>query len=238
MRIKVIGSSSSGNTIICDIGEDIFILDAGCSFNRNVKRSLNFDISRIRFVISTHRHSDHAKYIQEYIYAGITVYMPQDLKEKYKNDYAAVSIEPLKITIHGEFKIIPFIVPHDGDVICYAYLIEHMDFGKLLYMVDCLYCPYDLSKVGINHAFVECNHMYDLVDKDAPNYEHLLSGHMSDKICFEFIRTINTDSLKTVLLCHLSVRNADSEDFLERINKIVPTGVITAIAEKGLVMDL
>lgn len=236
MRIKVIGSSSSGNTIICDIGEDIFILDAGCSFNRNVKRSLNFDISRIRFVISTHRHSDHAKYIQEYIYAGITVYMTQDLKEKFKNDYAAVFAEPMKITKNDNFRITPFIVPHCEDVMCYAYIIEHENFGKLLYMVDACYCPFDLSKLKINHFFVECNHME--VDKDAQNYIHSLSGHMSLDTCADFIRHNVSDNMKTVLLCHVSERFGDEEEMLNRINKIVPSGVRTAIAEKGLQIEL
>lgn len=37
---------------------------------------------------------------------------------------------------------------------------------------------------GVNHVLVEANYSMDLVDRDEPNYEHRLRGHMSiDTTC-------------------------------------------------------
>ena len=115
MKISVIGSSSDGNTIICQSDDDVFILDAGMNI-KDVMIALDHDISNIKFVAVTHKDSDHAKYIKEYLKLGISVYMPPQVKEKYKSSYNALALEPLKNEKCGRYKIIPFEVPHGEDV--------------------------------------------------------------------------------------------------------------------------
>lgn len=61
MKLKVLGSSSSGNCYILDAHEEILILDAGVNF-KEVQKALEFDFRGVRGVLITHEHMDHLKY--------------------------------------------------------------------------------------------------------------------------------------------------------------------------------
>ena len=52
----------------------------------------------------------------------------------------------------------------------------------------------------------------------------------------DFLRVNNSPALRNVVLCHLSARNADAEDFVRRVEEIVDCPVYAA--EKGLEVDL
>lgn len=180
--------------------------------------------------------TDHAKYIKGFLRAGITVYMPPDLKERYKDRYCAVALEPAKRHRHGDYAITPFVVPHGEEVICYAYIVEHPAIGKLLYMVDACYCPYDLSGQKINHFFVECNHTE--VDRDAPNFEHSVSGHMSVDTCRDFLQHNMTDDARSVLLCHMSDSLTDADGVMEKIKEVLCDRCTCRIAEKRIQIEI
>lgn len=234
MLASVISSCSKGNGIVVHNSTTAFGLDAGVSY-KEYKKALDYNTAILDFVVVTHGHNDHCQYVKDFLKAGITVYMPQDLKRKY-DSYCAVALEPAKRHRHGDYAITPFVVPHSEDVICYAYIVEHPVIGKLLYMVDACYCPYDLSGQKINHFFVECNHTE--VDRDAPNFVHSVSGHMGSDTFVDFIRHNATDATQSVILCHMSDSLTDAEEVLDDVQKIVPDGVCVAIAEKGFEIEL
>ena len=55
MNLICLGSSSKGNTYILDAGDEALILEAGVPF-MEVKKKLNFNISKIVGVTVSHAH--------------------------------------------------------------------------------------------------------------------------------------------------------------------------------------
>ena len=61
----------------------------------------------------------------------------------------------------GSFSVIPFRVPH-GETDCDGWFIDTAE-GKLLFITDAEYCPYDFSKMNINYGLIECNYSIDYI---------------------------------------------------------------------------
>lgn len=220
MKLTVLGTGSAGNTYILDGDEECLILDAGISFGE-VKKALRFNIKRISGLIVTHSHGDHSKYIYEYQRFGIPVFMP------FKD-------ENLRQSIHlGGFTVQSFDLVHD--VPCCGYLIGHPEMGRLLYVTDTEYVKYTFSSV--DHMLIEANYSGDLSSK-APNWKHVLEGHMALETTLDCIRANASDALKTVTLCHLSDRNSNEKLFRAATERVVDPSVRVAVASKGLTVDL
>ena len=148
------------------------------------------------------------------------------------------AIPPLQNTWVGNFKVIPFNVQHDADIECYGYLIEHKEMGKLLFLTDFEYCKYNFSKQNVNHIMCEMNYDMQFVDKNNPNYEHVLRGHASCDTATEFISTNDNPTLQNVVLIHLSQTNGNSVLFQQKIKETIKYGANVYVAEKGLEVDL
>ena len=238
MNLVVVNSGSDGNTYLLNSDTDCVVLDCGVNF-KTVMKALDFNIKKIRFTVCSHVHADHMKYVNDYLDKGFKVLMPQQVKEHFENNSLAIPVEPMKKITISEFCITPFEVPHDEDITCFAYIIEHEDFGKLLYMTDCMYCKYSLRKLNINHFLCECNYIKELANE---NYEkglrdRVLKTHMELETVKEFIKTNASDSLHNVILCHLSDKNADAERMVAEIQNIVPEANV-CVAERGLEVEL
>ena len=150
------------------------------------------------------------------------------------------AIEPMKRFGLGNFTITPFNVPHDPYIECYGYLIEHEEIGKLLFLTDLMYCKYNFRSLNVNHIFCECNYSRDLVGE---NYEHsvrnrVLKTHMELHTFLDFILTNDNPNLRTVCLLHLSDKNSDSEQFLQKTKETVKYGADCYIANRGLEISL
>ena len=74
MQLKVLGSSSKGNGYILDNGKAALLIEAGFPY-RAVLSALNIDRGRIKGLLVTHEHGDHAGMIREYIRECIHCYM-------------------------------------------------------------------------------------------------------------------------------------------------------------------
>ena len=77
MKLKVLGSGSSGNCYILESDTEALIIEAGVRF-KDVKVALDFNVSKIMGVVISHSHGDHAKYVSEYEKAGISVFKPYE----------------------------------------------------------------------------------------------------------------------------------------------------------------
>ena len=239
MQLKVIGSGSSGNSYILENETEALIIEAGLPF-LEVKKALDFNVMKIVGVIVSHEHLDHAQYIKQYMRAGISVYTAFETQTALEviTGERTTAIPPLKKCQIGKFTITPFNVPHDTDIECYGYLIEHEEMGKLLFMTDLEYCKYNFSKQGINHILIESNYSMDLVDRDEPNYEHRLRGHMSLDTALKFISTNDKPMLLNVVLIHLSDKSGDPALFTEETKKTIEYGANVYVARKGLEVNL
>lgn len=182
--------------------------------------------------------SDHSIYVKEYIQSGITVYSAKETHDYIYEHVKArtVHIPPLKSVMVGNFKITPFNVPHDKGIECYGYMIEHEDIGKLLFLTDLEYCPYNFSKQNVNHIMVEANYSKDFINIEDINRTRVLQTHMELQTTLDFISANDNTSLRNVVLLHLSDRNSDKILFRDKVQKITAASVY--VAEKGLEVEL
>lgn len=234
MKLKVLGSSSSGNCYILESDTEALIIEAGLPF-LEVKKALNFNVRKIKAVITTHIHSDHHLYWYEYVRAGIPVFEP------FRNDGQSLEFDNSQFRIRAFPNISKdghwFHGNNDGsECPCYGFYIEHPDIGNLVYVTDTECVRWRFSRV--NHILVEANYSDDLIDNESVNREHVLRGHMSLKTALDFIYTNDTVNLRTVCLLHLSKSNSDSDLFLKKARETVKYGADCYIAEKGLEISL
>lgn len=220
MRMKCLGSGSSGNCYIIENDTEALIIEAGVRF-KDVKIALDFNVSKIKCVIISHEHGDHRKYWHEYVKAGIPVFEP------YRNDGTTMEFKDSRFIIQA------FDLVHD--VPCYGFLISHPDMGKLVYITDTEYCKYRFN--GLNHILVEANYSLDcMAPIDNPKRNHVLTGHMSIDTAVEFLKTNTSPELLNVALLHLSESNSDEKQFRAAAEAVVDCPVW--IAGKGLEVKL
>lgn len=227
MQLKCLGSSSSGNCYLLENKEECLVLEAGIPF-KEVKKALDFNITKIVGVVVSHSHGDHAKYCDEYPKAGIPIF------KAYK-----IMIPNLEF---GNFLIRPFKLEHDVE--CYGFYIMHQDMGRLVFATDTYYVKYHFSNV--NHIMIECNYSQKIIDNRNNQGEtvnalrdRVLQSHMELETCKDFVRANTTSDLHTVTLMHLSDGNSDERLFSEEINNIVAgAGTKVYVANKGVTIDL
>lgn len=222
MKLKVLGSGSSGNCYILENRTEALIVEAGISF-KEVKIALNFDISKIVGAIVSHEHSDHCKADKKYLEAGITVFRP------YRSEMER------QVRVFGGFVIKSFPLVHD--LPCFGFLINHPECGKLVYISDTEYVKYRFK--NLNHILVEANYSKDLLSESkeaVKKRNHVLAGHMEIGTVCEFLQVNQNSDLRNVVLLHLSEDNADSEAFKNAAMKRVDCPVY--IAKRGVEIDL
>lgn len=131
-------------------------------------------------------------------------------------------------------------MPHDPDIECYGYLIEHGEIGKLLFLTDLMYCKYNFRSWNVNHILCECNYDKNLVDE---NYEHsvrnrVLKTHMELHTFLDFISANDNPALRNVVLLHISQSNGNPVEFLQKTKETIKYGADCYIASTGLEVDL
>ena len=226
MKLTVLGSSSFGNCYLLENDKECLILDAGIPF-MEVKKALDFNVSKIVGVISTHIHNDHNKYLEKYKSAGIqAICFGKEIPE-----YDADKTKHYSVGM-GNFRIRIFPLIHD--VPCYGFYITHPEIGKLVYITDTECCKYRFK--GLNHILVEANYSKELVERDSAKYEHQITGHMDIATTCRFLEANNNQMLLNVILCHLSGDCADPNNFIEQASKVVRCPIY--VARKGIQVDL
>ena len=215
LKIKTLATGSSGNCYLLSTENETLILDCGIPI-KEIKKGLNFDLSKIVGCVVTHNHKDHSLSAKEIMNMGIKIYEPFVFRKWF-----------------GGFKVNSFEVPHDNEP-CVGYLITCPDGQKVLYATDFEYIKYNFQKIGIDHIIIECNYQQEYVNRDLPNFEHKIKGHCSIDTCKKFIEVNATDSLKTVLLVHMGVETCNAEECVREIKKVVKSGVFVDYARKGL----
>lgn len=217
MKLTVVGSGSSGNTIILQNDNEALLIDAGIPV-LEVKKTLGFNIKKIKGVLVSHVHSDHSKYAPDYEKSYFPVYKPYESGESIQH--------------FDKFTVKPFELIHD--VPCYGFYIRHPEMGSLIYATDTEFVKYKFP--NINHILIEANYCSEDLSLDAENKEHVISGHMEINTALNFVKNNDNDDLREVVLMHLSQENADPEKFLKMAKSATNKPVY--IAHKGLEIDL
>lgn len=223
MVLKVLSSGSKGNCyILADDHGKRLILDVGIQYKK-ILPGIDFDLNSVQGVLVTHEHKDHSLSVNEFIIRGIPVYRPYAYEPgaRPKADF-------------GEFHVQCF--PLEHDVPCYGFLITHPEMGKLVYITDTAYCKYRFK--NLNHILVECNYDAEMLADDYAAHGHVLHDHMELNATKRFIEANKSDSLRNVILCHLSDTNISEQKALETIQQSLEKETNLWIAKRGLEIEL
>lgn len=242
MKLKVLGSSSSGNCYLIEATKnERLILDAGVNF-KDVQKELEFNFKGINGVLITHEHMDHLKYAANFAVNGINIYASEGtLKKLNLVGHRFNIIKALQQFQIGNFIILPFDIQHDAAEPL-GFLIQYIPTGeKLLYATDTYYIKYKFNK--LNYLLIECNYIKEIAKKNSENgtinrtrYNRLLESHFSLDNVLKFLKSNDLRNTKNIILCHLSNDNSNQEIIKSEVYK--QTGIQTVIAKPGLDLEL
>ena len=238
MKLYVLGSSSHGNGYVLESKYDALILEAGVPF-AEVKKALRFDLSKVRGVLVSHRHNDHAKYIGEYIKAGIPVLAPEDVYQAKKidtaflpNTYKAFHMAKRNF---GNYRIKPFDLFHD--VPCVGYYIRHPFCVGIVFITDTSQVPYRFQRM--NNIIIEANYSDEVIEENILSgrtnkamRDRVLNSHLDLNGVKEFLSRNDLSDVNNIVLAHLSDANSDAALFRDEIIKA--TGKTVWIAERNM----
>lgn len=241
MELKILGSNSAGNCYVFDNGKEALVVECGMPF-KEVKKTVNFDISRIVGCLISHEHGDHAKEVQKFIDARIPVYMSngtaKSLDLDVKNRLLSTMVDSGIYHI-GNFTVQAFNVQHD----CaepFGFLIHHPETGMVLFATDTYYLAYTFR--GLNNILIECNYRLDILEANiatgrvpAITRDRTIKSHMSYETCQETLLANDLSGVNNIVLIHLSNGNSNAVDFQKGIHEA--TGKTVHIADKGMVLN-
>ncbi len=222
IKIRVLGSSSSGNSTLVWDGDQAVLIDFGFSQKYTLKHLEEADVqfSDIKGAFLTHTHSDH---ITKAMYnklkkERIPVYCPgghfnslnrYSIEENRKALKILSADETVEI---GSFKIQPFEVPHDAPGGCFGYNIWH-DSKKITIATDMAHAGNGLANYFLNSdvIIVESNYDPEMLDNSGRSAQLISriknTGHLSNEQCAAFLDEILHQSEigpQVVVLAHLS----------------------------------
>lgn len=241
MKLKVLGSSSSGNCYLIEAKNEKLVLDAGINF-KEVQKELNFNFTEIKGVLVTHEHMDHLKYAPNFALYGINVYASKGTFEKLNlKGHRFKEVKALEQFKIGNFTILPFDTQHDAAEPL-GYLIQYDKTGeKLLYATDTYYIKYRFKR--LNYILIECNYNTEIAKENVKNgiinrtrYIRLLESHFSLENVLRFLQANDLSNTKNIILCHLSNDNSNQEIMQKKVYE--QTGIQTTIARPKLSMNL
>lgn len=240
MKLRVIGSNSSGNCYVLDGETEALVIECGCPL-KDIKQAIDWKVEKIVGACVTHRHSDHSKYIHEILWAGIRVLALRDVfEEKNVTSHPfAIEIKPNKGYKVGGFKIQPFYVHHD--VPCVGYIIQHSELGKLLFVTDTAAMGYKID--GLTNIMIEANYADDIVDSNIENgnlsvamRNRLFGSHLSIDTAKRVLERQNLSQVENIILIHLSNGNSNEKRFIREVIEL--TGKHAYAANKGMAINL
>lgn len=177
-------------------------------------------------------HSDHAKYVNQYLKYGLQVLAPQSVCDIYPNCKCVEHLHKYKI---GGFTIMPLSTEHNVE--CMSYIIDAPYYGRIAFITDSCRWPYVVPNVKT--WLIESNYDENIIVNALCNGSDVRSQsqwHMSINEAIKTLRRNKAQSADNIILIHLSDGLSDETDFQERIfNEI---GKRPRIAESGLTVNL
>jgi phosphoribosyl 1,2-cyclic phosphodiesterase len=230
LDLFVIESSSKGNCYLITTSREILILECGVRY-KNILNGLSFKLDNVAGCLITHEHKDHSKAVNDLMKAGINVYASAGTFEALEVvNHRAITVKSLCQFTIGRFTVLPFDTQHDAKEPL-GYLIQHPDFGKLLFATDTFYIKYKFQ--GLNHIMVECNYSKEILDRNVQSgivnrslKNRVLKSHFSLQNVKEFLKANDLSQLKSIYLMHLSNDNSDADYFKSEIEKLTGLPVV------------
>lgn len=236
MKLKILGSSSKGNCYILEGESEALVLECGIPF-LEVKKALDFNISKVVGVLVSHEHGDHAKYVKDFDLSRIRVCMSGGTANKLSHipKYVILLSAGTQFKLGG-FTILPFDVKHDAKEPL-GFLIYHPECGLTLFATDTYFLPFTFT--GLNNVLIECNYRLDLLENNIQAgripkalRDRTLQSHMSFDTCKEALLANDLTAVNNIVLIHLSDGNSNAEAFKNDIHRA--TGKTVWVADKGM----
>ena len=237
MVLKVLGSSSQGNSYILENDREALLLEAGVRF-ASVKQALDYNITKVVGCLITHEHKDHAGYINEVLKATVPVYASAGTIEntQIEGPRRANVCKAGSLFTLGGFRIIPFGTMHDSAEPL-GFYINHEETGNILFATDTYYLPCKFDR--LNNVLIECNYRLDILEENIaagliPSglRNRTIQSHLSYDHCIETLLANDIKAVNNIVLLHLSDGNSNANEFKEGVK--AATGKRVHIAEPGL----
>ncbi len=239
MKLHCISSSSKGSSYILASDTEALVLEAGVRLIE-VKKVLDFDISKISGVLLSHSHLDHAGYIKQYLDAGLDVYSSKEtFLELGVSSHRAHALEPEETIQIGSFRVIPFDVVHDTNH-PYGYLIHSEQTGNILFVTDTGYVNHRFD--NLNNLIVECNYSDEILESNISSgrlhgamRNRVYNTHMSLSVLIDMLKANDLTHVVNIVLVHLSDSNSSAKEFKQAV--IDATGKNVIIADKNMTIN-
>lgn len=227
VKICSIASSSEGNCIFVEAGNDKYLIDVGISRIRVVNglKSIQVEPEEIKGIFITHEHSDHTsglmtwlkKYPAKVYGTGKTIRSIIDRAgEKAVSDSDFDSkwsiIEAGHSFSIGELKVHPFHISHDArDPVAYTFEYNNEKAGIATDLGT--YNEETIKALsGCHFLLLEANHDQSMLQVGKYPYElkrRILGdlGHLSNEKCGKLAASLLPSGLRIILLGHMSKDN-------------------------------
>lgn len=237
MRLKVIGTGSQGNAYLLYNEQEALLIDCGVGI-KEIKKALDFDLTKLVCCIMTHEHQDHSKAAKDLLNAGIEVSSTAGTFDALSLElhHNAHILDTVDQITRGGFKIKNFDVKHDAAEPS-GFLINHKDFGNLLFLTDTYYCPYTFP--NLNNIIIEANYSMDIIREKLKDKGFLknrvLESHMNLDTCIKTLKANDLSQVNNILLIHLSDTNSDEKVFQKKVEEA--TGSMVKVAFNGMQIE-
>ena len=230
-----LGSGSTGNAYVFKKHDHYVLVECGFEYNKLAKKILNANLllCNCDAVVVTHKHSDHAKALKEFIEKGVNCYAPETcFADEYKS-YPNVHIvnDGDKFTLNNWLKILCFPVCHDVEAYGYAFLdTENKD--SILFINDTKLFDFKYNNVGFNYIFIECNHIRkqleaimqksldDGKEHEVFKFKRQASYHLGLYSCKKLLNKMNLSQTRAIFLMHLSRECCNDTIVKAEINEV------------------
>lgn len=239
MKLKVLGSSSSGNCYLLQSNSgETLIIECGVDI-KEIKKALNFDFSKVVACLVTHGHKDHSKEVERLKLLGVPIYMSFGTFEEIhaSSNFKAHVLKNSESYRIGSFIVVPFDVKHDAREPL-GFLISHDECGLILFATDTYYIPYSFNDCEVHHVMIECNYSKEILRQNnqlEKLRDRIMQSHFELEDVKDFFIANQFSELRDVTLLHLSNANSNAEQFVNDMYKLTKKPVY--VADKGLEVD-
>ena len=209
----MLASGSAGNATLVSDGTCRVLIDAGLSYRELTRRlqPLDVDPAAVDAVFITHAHGDHTRGASLLSRRhGVPVHATAAIRAEWGAVDIAVwrTLRPGRARTVGSLRFVPFAIPHDAAAV--GFRVETAE-GAIGYATDvgALTPPIAARLRDCRVLVIESNHAAELL-RVSPyaraTRERIASaeGHLSNEALAAFVRDELADSVRCIVLAHVS----------------------------------
>lgn len=237
MRLHVLGSGSKANGYVLYNDNEALLIECGCPLSSCLK-VLDFNRKNIVGALVSHEHTDHAKYVKQYLDSAINIYASNGTCERLgiKSSPYANCIKDKESVSIGNFKVLAFHTQHDCEEPL-GFLIYHSETGSVLFATDTYYVKYKFG--NLSQIMIECNYDSGIINENVKSgvipvcvRDRVYRAHMSLNTAILTLKANDISKVQNVVLMHLSSNNANPSDFKKAVEESI--GKRVTVAQSGV----